>query len=43
MQPCRNCSGTGLTKTIDPMSNEEIQHICTQCNLAGGERVVICK
>jgi len=42
-KPCRNCSGTGLTKSIDPMSNEEIQRICTQCNLSGGERVVICK
>ena len=41
--PCRNCGGSGLTKSTDPMSNEEIQHICTQCNLSGGERVVICK
>ena len=24
-------------------SAEEIRRVCTQCNLAGGERVVICK
>lgn len=38
---CPACAGKGVTISRDPMSDEEVRHICDACNLAGHERIVI--
>jgi hypothetical protein len=40
---CTNCGGQGVTIANDLQSGEQVKHICQVCNLAGHERIVICR
>jgi tetratricopeptide (TPR) repeat protein len=42
-QSCSNCGGKGVTITNDASTGEQVRFICTVCNLAGHERIVICR
>ena len=40
---CKNCGGKGIQTTHSINSSEEVRTICPVCNLAGHERIVICR